>query len=193
MKTLVTLFILTISSFVCAQNLYLKISEEDKTSVSYPPGTAFELKNKHGYIILKSSETPLTFIIDEPYMLTVFPSYKNEKDVYKLNKGKIELVSNKTYMNHIKHEKQKFHSKGVTGEKNITNSKTIEDNKNIVFNLSNGITFQYKDGKYNAYLNDPENYLNIQGKYVIESELGTLKISFNPRNGETWWVFDPKE
>lgn len=59
------------------------------------------------------------------------------------------------------------------------------------FKLSNGIEFSYVDGKYNATLNNK--YLDIKGKYVIDSKLGILKISFNPNNGETWWVFEIKE
>ena len=59
------------------------------------------------------------------------------------------------------------------------------------FEISNGITFTYKDGEYTSTLNDKK--LEIDGKYVIESKLGTLKISFNPRNGETWWVFEENE
>ncbi|MGC1203802.1 MAG: hypothetical protein WA839_02830 [Flavobacteriaceae bacterium] len=192
MKTLVTILILTLSSLAFTQNLYLKISEENKMSVSYPPETKFELKNKHGYIILKESKIPLVYKIEEPYTLTVFPSYKNEKDIFKLTNGKIEIVSNKEYMDSIKNKNKKISSHSVTGEKIITNSKTIKGFKNIVFKLSNGITFQYTDGKYNAFLVEEENYLNIEGRYVIKSELGTLKLSFNPKNAETWWVFNPE-
>ena len=190
MKTIITILMMNITYLGFTQNTYLKISEDNKISVSYPPGTTFELKNKHGYIILKQSSTPLVFKIDEPYTLDVFPTYKSKKDVYKLSDGKIELVSNAEYINHVKKEKTASH--GVTGEKIITNSKTIKGFKNIVFKLSNGITFQYTDGKYNAFLVEEQNYLNIEGRYVIRSELGILKLSFNPKNAETWWVFDPE-
>jgi hypothetical protein len=46
MKTIITLLIMAVSNLGFAQNIYLKISEENKTSVSYPPGTTFELKKQ---------------------------------------------------------------------------------------------------------------------------------------------------
>lgn len=193
MKTIFTILMMSLVYLGFSQNTYLKISEDNKASVSYPPGSKFELKNKHGYIILKESDTPLVFKINETYTLDVFPTYKLKKDIYKLSDGKIELVSVAKYMNHLENGKAKSTSHGVTGEKIITNSKTMKGFKNIVFKLSNGITFQYTDGKYNAFLVEEGHYLHIEGKYLIKSKLGTLKLSFNPKNAETWWVFEAEK
>lgn len=190
----ITFLILMVYSFnSTAQSTYLKFTNtEKKTSISYAPNTKFEVKNKHGYIQMKDADSPYQLKIDdEGYTLTVYPSYKNGKDVYTLNKGaiieRIIAEGHKTY----NYSNYAVSNTKVTGTKKVTKSFVKENKYNLEFELSNGITFTYKDGEYTSTLNDKK--LEIDGKYVIESKLGTLKISFNPRNGETWWVFEENE
>ena len=194
MKTIVTSLILIISLISNAQNTYLKFKVDDKESkyIMYPPGTKFEVKTKEGYIQMKNSENPYKLDIESNgFRLYVYPTYKSTKDLYHLEKGaSVELVLTKHF---IDSENNNSHYKynSETGIKKITDSKTLKGKKNLYFKLSNGIEFTYKDGKYNALLNDT--YLDIKGKYIINSKLGTLKLSFNPNNGETWWVFENKK
>ena len=175
-----------------SQTTYLKISKSDKNNdyEMYPPGTKFELKNEHGYIVFKNSDDPGEIDIDGDYTLYVYPSWKKTPDVIKLKEGRLEKVLKKTYTIPI-HEYNTIESNGVTANFKVTDSEDFKGKKNLYFELSNGITFRYSDGKYNAYLNDEENYLNIVNKYLVESKMGTLKLSFNPNNGETWWIFEP--
>lgn len=114
-----------------------------------------------------------------------------KKDGVIVKKGaSLELVLTKHFKDNDSNNLNYTHN-SLTGLKKITDSKSLESKKNLYFKLSNGIEFSYVDGKYNATLNNK--YLDIKGKYVINSKLGTLKISFNPNNGETWWVFESKE
>lgn len=194
MKTFVTSLILMVSLINNAQNTYIKFKVDDKESkyIMYPPGTKFEVKTKEGYIQMKNSENPYKLYIEsEGFRLYVYPTYKSEKDVYHLEKGaSLELVLTKHFKDNDSNNLNYNHN-SLTGLKKITDSKSLESKKNLYFKLSNGIEFSYVDGKYNATLNNK--YLDIKGKYVINSKLGTLKISFNPNNGETWWVFESKE
>lgn len=173
-----------------AQETYLKFTNvAEKTSISYAPNTKFEVTNKHGYIQMKNADSPYKLKIEEEgYVLTVYPTYKKGKDIYSLSKGAVVERIIATENDFFKHSN--FHNSNpkITGTKKVTKSLTKANKYNLEFTLSNGITFTYVDGKYNAKLNNK--YLNIYGKYVIKSKLGTLKISFNPRNGETWWVFE---
>lgn len=188
--TIISLAFLFISNGF-AQKTYLKIYQNDseKSTIMYPPGTNFNLKTKEGYIILKNSDTPRSFKIDDIYTLEVFPNYKDDIDTYKLSQGKIELVATETFFKtNPKIKTLLIDDKNVTSHKKLTDSKINKGFKNLEFELSNGIMFTYKDGKYFAELDDE--YLDIQGKYYIESKLGILKLSFNPKNGEVWWVFE---
>ncbi len=81
--------------------------------------------------------------------------------------------------------------RGVTLVKELIPSKNLKGKYNLNLKLSNGITFEYEDGKYAAKLNGE--YVNIEGKYIVETKIGTLKFSFNPNNGVVWWYFENKK
>lgn len=191
-KWITFLMLMVYSLNSTAQSTYLKFTNTGKnTSISYAPNTKFEVKNKHGYIQMKNANSPYQLKIEEEgYTLTVYPSYKNGKDIYTLNKGAIiERIIAKDNTND--YSNYTISNAKVTSSKKVTKSLVKKNKYNLEFELSNGIRFTYKDGKYTSTLNDKK--LDIDGKYVIESKLGTLKISFNPRNGETWWVFEEKK
>ncbi len=186
-------FLITVISFQgFAQKTYLKIHKgtDAKDVIMYPPGTIFELKNEHHYVVMRYSETPRTYLIDGKYKLVVHPTYKKQKDIYYLDSGKVELALTANFgkTNSIQ---DNYASNGITAEVDITDSNENKGYKNLVFKLSNGIVFNYSDGKYNASLNGM--YLDIKHKYIIASELGELRLSFSPKNGEVWWVFKPKK
>jgi len=191
MKWITFLMLMVFSLNNVAQSTYLKFTNTEKnTSISYAPNTKFEVKNKHGYIQMKNANSPYQLKIEEEgYTLTVYPSYKNGKDIYTLYKG---AIIERVFAEDNIHDNSNYtiSNTNVTGTKKVTKSLVKKNKYNLEFELSNGITFTYKDGKYTSSLNDKK--LDIDGKYVIESKIGTLKISFNPRNGETWWVFEEK-
>ena len=192
MKKLVLLILVClIFGSTYAQKTYLKITTKDETlnTIMYPPGTKFELKTEHGYLIFKNSDDPGLVEINEKHTLFVYPSWKDDADVFELTNGTVEKVLTPTYTE-SKDEKYNYSSNGVTAISTVTDSKERKGKKNLNFKLSNGITFIYEDDKYRAYLNKPDNYIRIKGKYVIETEIGTLKLSFNPSNGVVWWIFE---
>lgn len=186
--TLIISMIISISAK--SQNTYLKISEDDKTSISYPPESKFTLTDSNGYVVLKNTSKPLLFKIDKAYKLEVFPSYKIESDVYNLTNGKIEVVSNADYLNAGKHKKGAFQSYGVSLDKtSYIDSSVKKGETNVVLEFSNGVIFKYKDGKITATLNNKE--VEVKGHYLIYSDSGVVKISYNPKNKELWWTYEP--
>ena len=191
MKTIVFIVFLASSFCLNAQKTYLKIYKDNSSDnvIMYPPGTKFELRNPQNYIILKNNETPSVHKINGDYTLTVYPNYKKDKDVYKLTKGKVELALTKDFGKR-QNKFIRIDKNAITAHKKVTDSEVYEGEKNLEFELSNGITFSYKDGKYYAKLKD--DYLNIKHKYIIESKLGTLKLSFNSSTGTLWWYFEKK-
>jgi hypothetical protein len=194
MKTLITLLIAWLSFTMHAQKTYLKIEKDStlESVIMYPPGTEFELKNKHGYTVLKDNKTPRIFEIDGNYQLTVFPSYKKGKDVYYLEKGaKVILETVRLQKDQKSNSYSYSNASNVKFDADITDSKTKEGMKNLLLTLSNGIQFEYKDGQSKATLNGKP--LTFEGKYVVKTQLGTLKVSFNPKTGEAWWVFEDKD
>lgn len=79
----------------------------------------------------------------------------------------------------------------VVAETILTDSKITKGYKNLEFKLNNGITFEYRDGKYKANFNGRP--VNVKGKYMVNCEIGKLSLAFNANDGSIWWVFTPKK
>lgn len=191
MKKVLTLFILMISTSIFAQKTYVKITKGEEV-MYYPPGTRFELKNPHGYIILKYSQTSRVETIDGNYQLILHPSWRTTPEIIRLTKGdKVELEKTANFGKVKKNPKEIYINQNeIIAEKHLTDSKKFEGKKNLVFELSNGIKFKYQDGEYYAKYRGKK--VDILGKYVIPTKKGTLKLSFNPNNGVVWWIFEKK-
>lgn len=188
MKIIITTLLILTSFLMSAQKTYLKITKDGHPTY-YPPGTKFDLKNPHGYIILKYSETPRVEHIDGNYKLIVSPNWKDEKDIFRLTDGdKVELVPTKDFGKNENSKNVLLNNMNIKVQKEVTDSEKYEGKKNLRLELDNGILFVYEDGEYYAKLDNK--YIDIQHKYVIKTNKGILRVSFNPNNGVTWWVFE---
>lgn len=189
MKTLITSIIILLTLSVSAQKTYVKITK-GKEVIYYPPGTHFDLKNPHGYIILKYSETPRVEKIEADYKLVLYPNWREGEEIIELTKGdQVELALTKDW-GKVKRDPKSIYIKErvVVSHKKLTDSEKFEGKKNLEFELSNGIKFVYKDKKYYATYRGKD--INIKNKYIITTKVGTLKLSFNSSNGVVWWVFE---
>ncbi|MFD1064194.1 hypothetical protein ACFQ1Q_13135 [Winogradskyella litorisediminis] len=206
MKVLASIALLMFMNLTFGQNDYLKITKSDKENdfIKYPPGSRFELTNTNNNIVYSDKSSEKEFIINQTYKLTVYPTYKNTSNIYYLSKGKIEIKSNAEYFKAIKEHSTKKKNKQDYGyyeydmnhfTKGLKMIKSLEisslDTKlyNATFKFNNGVEANYLDGKMTATQNGKD--LNIKGKYLIYSEDGLIKLSFRPKTGETWWVFEP--
>ncbi len=177
-----------------AQKTYLRIFKNGESNkvISYPPGTQFDLKNQHGYIQLKYSETPRVFEINEPFTIHVYPSYKKGKDVFQLKKGAVvELAKTPVYQEIDKITNKK--DRGILDASftsMVTESIKYKGKKNLKFTYETHTVFQYIDGTYEAFYKGQK--VEITGKYLIPTPEGTLKISFNDESGKVWWIFEKK-
>lgn len=189
MKKLIYIMIILAANLSFAQHKYLQIHETDDSQgvIMYPPGTYFELKDEKGNLVVSQKTIGTRFEIDAPHTLYVFPSWKDGTDEFELVDGRIEMVSTYLYPKNNQVSKG-YASNGVTVEKVLSNSSDPEK-KNVELIFSNGIKFYYTDGMPTAFLNDEP--LDIEGKYIIRSKIGITKLSFNPKTGVVWWVFEP--
>lgn len=192
MKNCITLLTLLIAMSTAAQKTYLRIFKDSTKAemIAYPPGTAFELKNRHGYIQLKNSETARKFYIKEPFTIHVYPSYKQKPDKISLATGAlVELALTQNYANTAEiNKKSRPDKQEVIARKTLTDSRKRKAEKNLVFKLSNGWVFNYVDGHYFATFKDK--YLVIRGKYIMATQDGVLKLSYDPTSGKVWWVYE---
>ena len=195
MKKLIVLLAMLISGIALSQPTYLMIfeNENDTNRITYPPGTPYELRDEDNNLILNETNYSGEFKIDKSYILTVRPSWTEKLQIYNLTSGKLVIAQTTKYTDNPKKSKtkKKYQSYGVTlDEKVLTDSETIDNQKNVRLTFSDGVVFTYTDGEARAYKNGDE--LRIEYKYLIYSDMGIHKVSFNPKNGKVYWVFDPE-
>ncbi len=191
MKTLGLIIAMLTALCGFSQKTYLSIYETDARDnvIMYPPGTPFELRDAENNLIFTEKNYEGEFKIKGEYTLSVSPSWKVEKDIFRLTEGSIVVELTEDY---YKYEQNKSYgtSHGITVNKTLIESSLNPGMKNVKLSFSNGIVFTYTDGKAKATLNGKA--LKIKYKYMIYSDTGITKLSFNPKTGVVWWVFEPK-
>lgn len=195
MKTLVTISLILSALLSQAQNGFLTIypNEDLTTQVMFPPGTPFELKTADGLLVFSDKSELGSFEIQGKHVLTVYPTWKETTDVFQLDTGGRLLLRPPLTVSYDKDKDRdtgwSSFSNGITVEKTLIPSEKFEGKQNVELTFSNGVVFTYYDGNYKATLNGKS--LRIESKYLIYSELGVHKLSFNPSNGKVYWVFEP--
>lgn len=199
MKTLITLCFLATSSFGVAQDYYEIISEDKNTSYRYPADVEM-------VIIGPGEETETvganpSIILEGDYRIEIATSWSKEKEVIhgngqtlKISRAQEGHTQEKSFLNmdEMVLSQQQVNSvmanKPFLEKKDISESKNKEGFYNLEAKFSNGLTFKYKDGKTSALQEGKE--LVITNRYLVDTPQGTLKLSFDPSDGEFWYVFE---
>lgn len=214
MKNIIfTSLIFTLSIGLFAQNdntpydfVTVVIEEQDGTDQKvsyYPEGTTYQI-----WLTKKDSEPNISnsMVTYEGDMhLSIFPKYRKHKaDKFDI-KGKrlrifktAETAFNAGFAGEWNYldkkdkgssiQNNEAQSGKITLNKKLTASKINDGTYNATLTFSNGIVFKYFDGKFNAKLNGE--YINIKNRYIIETDKGTLKFSYNPKTGKVWWIYE---
>lgn len=191
MKTLITLSLLLTAFMAQAQDNFLTVINPDEwdSELMYPPFTKFELRNEANELVFSDQSANRTFKIDGNYTLKVYPSWRENADVFKLKSGRLELRDAIRVKSNPKKKYKGYSSHGITVEKELSPSQKHYGLQNVKLTFSDGVVFTYTDGDYMATLNGKQ--LEISDKYLIYSILGIHKVSYNPSNGKVYWVFEP--
>lgn len=177
------------------ENRYLKITIDDEAVVNFPPNTRFRLEDKKGKGLLNLDrlEELGSFEISQEVKLNVFSSWKPEPDVFEFKSGRLSLESPrllaygdpKKENNHNNAKSQYGDPIGISKKRLIPNTDGSND---LRLEFTNGIIFYFKDGEASAWLNGET--LSIEEKYIIESPLGVLRLSYDPYSTVIWYVFE---
>lgn len=179
--------------------------------IFYPAGTSYEVRNTSGQLSLPTEAFDGTLSFEGSVFLIVFPSYRKRPDEFQIGKGlrlyttvKAAIVAGyaakgndeaiwvgdgmfvKSQSHHVI-EIDRNHER-ISGIKELIESDNRAGKFNVRLQLSNGIRFVYIDGEVRAYLHKKR--LTVEEGYIIPSEIGTLKVYFDPDDGEMYWIFE---
>ncbi|MEN0050109.1 MAG: hypothetical protein AAF806_23800 [Bacteroidota bacterium] len=175
-------------------------TEAERLVLEYPTGTTYKVLNTNDIAIEGKEQESVTIYDANDYKLIIYPTYKKSPDIFKFKNQQIKILESVSHVDPIKFHQSISTAKDnnygqysgdVKIEKLLVKSKQFPEEYNCVLTLSNGIVFSYIDGEAAATFYDE--ILDIKGKYVFESELGTTKLSYNPKNGEVWYFFESSE
>ena len=189
----ISLVLLSLTTFAQQDNyLAIELKGAVENEVNYPPGTEFFLFNENGDFILADGDLDQPFEITSEHTLIVAPQYKGSTDRFVIQKGRILMKRQKPTTGKIDSD---FDANGkyrgtVKVRKEYFDAAT-EGERNVLLIFNNGLVFRYFDGNARAWWDGEE--IEMHGKYLVRTPEGTAKISYNPKNGETWWVFDTSE
>ncbi|WGK63902.1 hypothetical protein [Croceiramulus getboli] len=192
MKTILLLFMLVNSFLIQAQSythLVIDRGEGMESEINYPPGTEFFLFNEANDMVLSNDNLKEPYAINGLHTLLVTPNYKEGTDKYRMDSGRIYLKTVE-YDNKVKPYSENRKGIEITAKKEYFEAKD-PDKKNILVIFNTGLVFRYFDGVARAWYDNEE--VDVRGRYLVDTPEGTAKISYNPQNGELWWVFDRSE
>lgn len=189
-----------LSVSVTAGNDYLRIEIGTELFLNYPKGTFAKVYLPEGYLIYSGDKSKSNFEYEGDFKVEVFPSYSDRVDVFDKVNSKLKIRVPKTMQQNDPHLEVPGSNKRVTNKdgayigpvsctKEIVLSEEIPGTYNLNLQLSNGVYFQYLDGKAQAFKDGWE--LTIKGKYILYTEKEEIKISFNPSTGKSWYIVTP--
>lgn len=187
---------------VATETSYLKIKLDHQKEISYPPGIGFVAQDADGNTVLSPEEleTIKVYEVQMPITLFVFTTWNDAPDVYEISSGTLSLgetdvdYSPDTKYTYGRSKKgETYGASAMTSNGlSMTQARYFANDTKTAYNtsieFSNDVVFYYRDGEVSAWQNGKG--LEITGRYLIKTNEGIIKLSYNPSNKELWWVFD---
>ncbi len=180
---------------MAAQDYFVVIVKNEKTTYNYPKDVAFTIIDGEGNETKFEIDEAFTFQGD--YTLSIQVPWSAEPELITSEGGKLELFvlpeerRNWTQKDEDKSKTvwydQRSNKLGLE-RKEISVSQKDAEHFNLLVVFNNGVVFKYEDGTVRAWLNNKE--VNVTNHYLVDTPEGLLKISFDPKDGEFWYVFD---
>ncbi len=196
MKTTLTIIVLLCAYFSTAQDYFSIVVKNDKTTYNYPKNAQITIINELSDSTLIKKDEALTLKGD--YTLSIETPWNPERETITSDGGILEIfvlpTERRNYAYHrnpaiiTQYETSNNNSKPSLERKEIMRSNNESENYNLLAVFTNGLVFKYDDGKVRAWLDNKE--LKVTNHYLIQTPDGILKLSFDPRDGEFWYVFE---
>ncbi|WP_143473241.1 hypothetical protein [Flavilitoribacter nigricans] len=175
-------------------------------TIYFPGGTTFQVTNGSRQTLEPQISTPGAFVYEGDLILQVFPSYRPEQaQVFDLEQKRLRIFTSDEAARaagFAYEAKRRNNASGITdaygryigevkAKTELTPSAKVPGTYHLRLTFSNGLVFTYEDGTVGAQLEGEA--LPVKSKYIIRTKLGTAKVSFDPEDGEVWYVFDPAD
>lgn len=195
LKILFYILALLIGEYVIAQDYFAVVVKNENTTYNYPESAEFTLIDESGSQTILGKNESLT--LEGDYTLSIKTFWKPSPEIIKSEGGKLEIfilpMERRNWTQNFENGSQivwydKHEEKPSLERKEIKLSKVNLKSYNLLAVFNNGLVFKYEDGVVRAWLNGKE--IEVTNQYLVQTPDGLLKASFDPYDGEFWYVFD---
>ncbi len=198
MRFILLLIALLLTYFVSAQDYFALVVKNDNVTYNYPENAEITVIDSLGNKTMLGKNDAVTLKGD--YTLSIATPWQNEPEILKSDGGVLEIF---ILPSERKNWTPNDHDQTITTAYDANPNKPsleckevmISDNYPNLYNLlavfNNGLVFKYEDGNVRAWLANEE--VEVTNQYLVDTPEGLLKASFDPKDGEFWYVFDKKE
>lgn len=204
MKTILLITVMMLSQMLLAQGDYLKITLDENREINYPGDLKFQILDEQGRELVNQDSIQEEYEATEEVKLKIFTTWNEKPDVFTLKPENSVQIARYDYKEDRERNKMSYSTYDESwydyqqGDWNNDQEKVrpvqkvfmqTADGKqnNATIKFNNGIVFSYQDGVASFTRNGKE--LEYTGRYILTTEKGQLKISYNPYNTEFYYVF----
>jgi len=141
-----------------------------------------------------------SYLVRGNFSIKLYPSYTTTSQVLDFTDSEVQIFttpkaakaagfkSNFHWQINPKAKNYGRYDGSVKVEKQLSTFDRFPYRYNVQLDFSNGVQSKYFDGTVTATQAGKD--LTIDGKYLVQTKNGMLKISFDPKDGEMWYVFE---
>jgi hypothetical protein len=195
MRFLLLLLALLFNYLVSAQDYFALVVKNDNTTYNYPENAIITVIDSMGNKTNIGKKEGIT--LKGNYTLSIATPWKKEPEILKSDGGVLEIfilpserknwtpeVDNRTVTTRYDTNP----NKPSLELKEILVSDKNPNHYNLLAVFNNGLVFKYEDGDVRAWLDNEE--VEVTNHYLVKTPEGLLKASFDPKEGEFWYVFE---
>lgn len=195
MRIILLAFALFLSYLVSAQDYFALVVKNDATTYNYPENAEITVIDSLGNRTRIGKNDAVTLKGD--YTLSIATPWKKKPEILKSDGGVLEIF---ILPSERKNWTPALDNNTVTTRYDVNPNKPslelkelmISDKNPNLYNLlavfNNGLVFKYEDGNVRAWLDNEE--VEVTNHYLVQTPDGLLKASFDPKDGEFWYVFE---
>ena len=203
MKLYIYICVLLFTAKGFGQDYFAIVKKNDSVTYNYPPYAKIKLIGPDGKTKIIGKDESIDVRGD--YRLEIDVPWRDEPEIIEAEGGLFEIFvlpqnirdKNGDYYaeksvererHKVRTDAEKVNSKPRVTYRDVTESKQNPGQYNLLIVFDNDMVFRYNNGEARAWQNSDE--IAVTGKYLVKGKKFLLKISFDPKDAETWWVFD---
>ncbi len=196
MKLSIIILLLSTMNLLTAQDYFAIVTQDNDTHYHYPPTVTMTLIDQDGKERIIENNQAVD--VSGDYTLNIDVPWSKDPEIIKSKGGRLEIFRLPTDIRKQKEynaiEIKEYKTESIDSSipqlqrKELFESLQNEGEFNLLLVFNNGLVFRWFDGLARAWQDGEE--IDVTNRYLVQTNNGLLKVSFDASDGETWWIWD---